>query len=260
MNFLSEKKIIVYYTDHFINRTITQFLAKSNNLDLVNCNYYKKSDDTFVSYGILRGNEEKFKNSKKFIYIDHGFMASSNRRFLPNKSTHLLNFDGYFRIIKDDYYFNKNYFNLDPRRFNELNISLKDLCENGDYIILSEPSKHTLNFLNIPNWTEQTVKLIEKYTDRKIIIHNKFSETSLNELLKNAFAFISCQSTAAFKAIAEGVPSYFTHETLKNFGAINNIEDRKLNYDLLYAASNSQWKLSEFFDDDFKLYLSKILN
>ena len=123
---------------------------------------------------------------------------------------------------------------------------------------MSEPSEHVLNFLAIPNWKEETVKLIKKYTDKKIIIHNKFSELSLNDLMKNAFAFVSCQSTAAFKAVSEGVPAYFTHKSLSKYGSLDNIEDRNLNYDLLYTAANSQWKLKEFFSDEFKCYLDNI--
>lgn len=260
MENLLKEKIKIFYTEHFINRTITQFLAKTNGFELLNSNKYEINENIFVSYGILRGNEEKFKSSKEFVYIDHGFMASSNRKFLQNKKTHLINFDGYFRLIKNDFYFNKNYTNIDPTRFNNLNIPLKELNKEGDLIILSEPSQYTLSFLNIPNWLEDTKKLIRRYSDREIIIHNKFSKTPLDQILKKAFAFVSCQSTAGFKSIIEGVPSYFTHATMSEFGNIAGIENGDLNHDLLFAGANSQWKLCEFFSDEFKLYFSKIIN
>ena len=255
-----KRDAIVYYTDHFINKTITQFLAKTNKLELLNANSFELSDNFFISYGILRGNEDKFKKSENFIYIDHGFMGSSTRKFLQNKQTHIRNFNGYFRLIKNDFYFNKNFVNIDSKRFYNLKIPLKDLNKQGEFIILSEPSNYTLNFLNIPNWVQDTKKLIQTYSDREIIIHNKFSKTPLDQLLKKAFAFVSCQSTAGFKSIIQGVPSYFTHETMSKFGNINDIESRKLNHDLLYAGANSQWKLSEFFSDEFKLYFSRIIN
>ena len=69
---------------------------------------------------------------------------------------------------------------------------------------------------------------------------------------------MSLQSTAGFKAICEGVPAYFTHNTLKKFGNISTIEDRVLNHDVLYTASNSQWRLKEFFNDSFQNYIKKI--
>ncbi|MDC3109100.1 hypothetical protein OA517_01995, partial [Alphaproteobacteria bacterium] len=107
-------------------------------------------------------------------------------------------------------------------------------------------------------WKEETIKEIKKYTDREIIVHNKFSEVSLKYLLDKAFAFVSCQSTAGFHAVAEGVPAFFTHNSLKRFGDIKDIEKNQLNHDLLYAASNTQWKLKEFFTDEFEQYIYKI--
>jgi len=250
---------VVYYTDHYVNQLVTQIFSKSLNFEFQRIsNFNKNNNINFCSYGILRGTGEAIKSSKNFIYIDHGFFKSSNRTFNKDKSTSINELTGYFRVIKNDLYFNKNYISLDKKRFDSLGISLKDLNKKGEYILMSEPSEHVLNFLEIPNWKEETIKLIKKYTDKKIIIHNKFSELSLNDLMRNAFAFVSCQSTAAFKAVSEGVPAYFTHQSLSKYGSLENIEDRNLNYDLLYTAANSQWKLKEFFSDEFKCYLDNI--
>ena len=251
-------EICTYFTDHFANQTVTQFFAKSLKTQLLHINKFKKSEKTFCSYGILRGTAEAIKSSKNFIYLDHGFFESSSRSFTENKNTVVKVLDGYFRIISNDLYFNSNYFNTDKTRFNNLNINLKELNKNAEYIILSEPTENTLNFLGIINWTNDTINEIKKHTDREIIVHNKFSKTPLSELLKNAHAFVSLQSTAGYKAIIEGIPAYFTHESLKKYGNIANIEKPLLNHDVLYLASNSQWRLKEFFDDDFKNYVRDI--
>ena len=42
------------------------------------------------------------------------------------------------------------------------------------------------------------------------------------------------------------------------FRIIDKIFQNELNYELLYAAANSQWKLCEFFTDEFKEYIYKI--
>lgn len=76
--------------------------------------------------------------------------------------------------------------------------------------------------------------------------------------MNNAFAFVSCQSTAGFMSISEGIPAYFTHPSFGDSSNINNIEDRKLNHNLLFTAANNQWKLSKFFTDEFKAYFSNI--
>ena len=249
-----------FYTDHYVNQTVMQFFSKSLELPLLNINDYKDNDEIFITYGILRGTGEIIKKKKEnFIYIDHGFYRSSTRKFTKEKKTILNELGGYFRVIKGDLYFNNFEFELDSKRFDELDIELKDKRK-GDIIILSEPSQNTLDFLEIKNWTEDTIDEIKKYSDREIVVHNKFSEIPLKSLLEKAFAFVSCQSTAGFQAITEGVPAYFTHESLKKFGNIVDIEKNQLNYDVLYAAANSQWQLKEFFSDEFKLYIDKIIS
>ena len=249
-----------FYTDHYVNQTVMQFFSKSLELPLLNINDYKDNDEIFITYGILRGTGEIIKKKKEnFIYIDHGFYRSSTRKFTKEKKTILNELGGYFRVIKGDLYFNNFEFELDSKRFDELDIELKDKRK-GDIIILSEPSQNTLDFLEIKNWSEDTIDEIKKYSDREIVVHNKFSEVPLKSLLEKAFAFVSCQSTAGFQAIAEGVPAYFTHESLKKFGNIVDIEKNQLNYDVLYAAANSQWQLKEFFSDEFKLYIDKIIS
>ena len=251
-------EICSYFTDHFVNQTVTQFFAKSLETQLLHINNFKKSEKTFCSYGILRGTAEAIKLSKNFIYLDHGFFESSSRSFTENKNTILKGFDGYFRVISNDLYFNQNYINIDKTRFNNLDIKLKDLNKNAEYIILSEPSINTLKFLGINNWTNDTIKEIKKNTDREIVIHNKFNKTPLSELFKKAYGFVSLQSTAGFKAIIEGIPAYFTHKGLSKYGNITHIEKPLLNHEVLYLASNCQWRLNEFFDDDFKNYVRDI--
>ena len=247
-----------YYTDHFVNQTVTQFFSKSLNLPLYELNKYNNSPNIFASYGILRGTGEIIKKRKEnFLYLDHGYFNSSTRRFTKEKNTILTDVEGYFRVVKDDLYFNKSYLSNGVKRFEELNIKLK-AKKAGDIIILSEPTENTLKFLELNNWKEETIKIIKSHTDREIVIHNKFSEISLNELLQKAYAFVSCQSTAGFMSIIEGVPAFFTHSSLRQYGDIKDIEKNNLNYDLLYSAANSQWKLKEFFTDDFKEFIYKI--
>ena len=47
---------------------------------------------------------------------------------------------------------------------------------------MSEPSDALKKFFNIPNWVEDTIKRIKEFSDRKIIVHNKFSEIPLDSL------------------------------------------------------------------------------
>ena len=132
---------IAYYTDHYVNQLVTQFFSKSQNCDYHKISSFKKDDDiNFCSYGILRGTGDAIKLSSEYIYIDHGFFKSSKREFNKNKSTSISELTGYFRVIKNDLYFNKNYNSSDRTRFDNLGIPLKSINQEGQYILLSEPS------------------------------------------------------------------------------------------------------------------------
>ena len=234
-----------YYTNHFINQTVVQLFSKSLGLPLIDIKEYKETNNIFASYGILRGTGDIIKKRKKnFIYIDHGYFNSSSRRFTKEKNTILSGLEGYFRIIKDDLYFNNYNFTNDRKRFNDLDINLKEK-KAGDIIILSEPTQNTLDFLGLNNWKEKTIEEIKLYTDREIIVHNKFSKQSLDSLLVNAWAFISLQSAAGFKAMINGIPAYFTEETLKNINPIQEIENPKINYKIFNNLAYGQWTLNE---------------
>ena len=76
-------------------------------------------------------------------------------------------------------------------------------------------------------------------------IHNKFSEKPLDELLKNAWSFISLQSTAGFKAMVNGIPAYFTENSLKNINRIEDLENPKINYKIFNNLAYGQWTLKE---------------
>ena len=58
-----------FYTDHYVNQTITQFFSKSIGLPLLNINEYKDNDEIFITYGILRGAGEIIKKKNKKFYL-----------------------------------------------------------------------------------------------------------------------------------------------------------------------------------------------
>ena len=101
------------------------------------------------------------------------------------------------------------------------------------------------NFYNVHNWVEETISNIKKYTDRKLYVHNKFSEIPLEILLKRAWAFVSFQSTAGFKSMIKGVPAHFTHNKLSKINSLENIENGEINFDVFKSLSYNQWTLQE---------------
>lgn len=249
--------MIVLQTNHITNITITNSFAngcKGNKINIQN--YIHDDQDIIASYGVLRGTGECFNKSKNFYYIDHGYLGTSNRAFHQG-STVIKDLDGYFRVVHNDFIgFKLEKF--DNKRLDKLNLNFQKKRTSGEYIILSEPSQHMINFFNLNNWVDQTILQIKKYTDRKIFLHNKFSPIPLEILLKKAWAFVSFQSTAGFKAMLRGVPAHFTYKNLENINTVKEIESGEINPNVFSALSYNQWTLKEFNSGEAWEHVSKI--
>ena len=236
-------KPIVIYTDHIMNRTLCYNFAKGSNSLLCHVNNFKEYDKTIASYGVLRGTYEIIKKVKSFYYIDHGYFNQSKRTF-ENNRTNVLNLDGYFRIVYNNLVHNGEG-NFPDDRLKKLNLNFLKQSNSGDAIILSEPSEAMKKIYNAHSWVDDTKEIIKKLSDRKVIVHNKFSKKPLDELLKNAWSFVSLQSTAGFKAMVNGIPAYFTEPSLKNINRIEEIENPKINYKIFNNLAYGQWTLKE---------------
>ena len=190
--------------------------------------------------------------------MDHGYFNQSKRSFEKNR-TNVLNMDGYFRVVYNNFIHNGKG-NYPNDRLKKLNLNILDQKKTGEYIILSEPSEAMKKLYNVPQWTDNTIKLLKKYTDRKILIHNKFSKDPLKLLLKDAWAFVSLQSTAAFMAMSNGIPSFFTEPSLSHMGNIKNIENPKIDYKIFNNLAYGQWTLKEIESGETWESLSKNFN
>ena len=237
------EKPIVIYTDHIINRTLCYNFAKGSDSLLCHVENFKDYNRTIATYGVLRGTLEIIKKVRNYYYMDHGYFNQSKRSF-ENNRTNVINLDGYFRIVYNNFIHNGDG-NFPNDRLKKLNLNILDQKKTGNHIILSEPSEAMKKVYNVPQWTEDTINEVKKYSNRKIIIHNKFSKEPLNSLLKNAWAFVSLQSTAGFTAMLKGVPAYFTDNTLKHIGNIKNIEKPFIDHNIFNNLAYGQWTLKE---------------
>ncbi len=236
-------KPIVIYTDHIISRTLCYNFAKGSKSLLCHVNNFKEYDKTIATYGVLRGTYEIINKVKNFYYIDHGYFNQSKRKFINNR-TNVLDLDGYFRIVYNNLIHNGEG-NFPDDRLKKLNLNFEEKNNLGDKIILSEPSDAMKKIYYAHNWVDETKEIIKNFSDRKIIVHNKFSKQPLDELLKTAWCFVSLQSTAGFKAMLRGIPAYFTETSLKNINRIEEIENPKINYKIFNNLAYGQWTLKE---------------
>ena len=237
------EKPIVIYTDHIINRTLCYNFAKGSDSLLCHVNNFKDYNKTIATYGVLRGTLEIINKVKNYYYMDHGYFNQSKRSF-ENNRTNVINLDGHFRIVNNAFVHNGKG-NYPNDRLQKLNLNILDQKKTGKYVIISEPSDVMKKIYKVPQWTEDTIELVKKYTDRELLVHNKFSKEPLKFLLKDAWAFISLQSTAGFLAMLNGVPSYFTERNLLHIGKIQDIERPKIDYNIFNNLAYGQWTLKE---------------
>ncbi len=237
------EKPVVIYTDHIMNRTLCYNFAKGADSPMCHINDFKEYQTTIATYGVLRGTFELIQKVNNFFYMDHGYFNQSKREFIDNK-TNVLNMDGYFRIVFNGFIHNGEGDYPDDR-LKKLNLDISAQNKLGSYVILSEPSETMKKIYNKPNWVNDTKKILKNYTDRRLIVHNKFSKQKLDDLLKNAWAFVSLQSTAGFNAMRKGIPAYFTDHSLNNVAKIKDIESPKINYKIFNNLAYGQWTLNE---------------
>ena len=237
------EKPVVIYTDHIMNRTLCYNFAKGANSPMCHIKDFREHQRVIATYGVLRGTFELIQKVNNFFYMDHGYFNQSKREFIDNK-TNVVNMDGYFRIVFNGFIHNGKGDYPDDR-LKKLNLQIEEQNTSGHYIILSEPSDIMKKIYNKPNWVNDTKKILKTYSDRKLVVHNKFSKESLDDLLKNAWAFVSLQSTAGFKAMQKGVPAYFTDQSLKSVSKIENIENPKIDYKVFNNLAYGQWTLDE---------------
>ena len=251
------EKPIVIYTDHIVNKTLCYNFAKGSDSLLCHVNNFKEYNKTIATYGVLRGTYEVIKKVKSYLYMDHGYFNQSERKF-ENNRTNVINLDGYFRIVYNNFIHNGEG-NYPDDRFKKLKLDILDQNKSGSYIILSEPSEIMKKIYEVPSWVNDTTKLVKKYSDRKIIVHNKFSREPLKNLLKNAWAFVSLQSTAGFSAMLNGVPAYFTDKKLDYISLISEIEQPNIKYEIFNNLAYGQWTLKEIESGEAWQSISKIM-
>jgi len=249
------EKPIVIYTNHVINKTLCYNFAKGSNSLMCHVDNFKDYNKSIATYGVLRGTLEIIRKVKNFYYMDHGYFNQSKRSF-ENKRTNIIDLDGYFRIVYNNFIHN-GMGDYPNDRLKKLDLKFLKQKKTGNYIILSEPSEVMKKVYNVPYWTNDTIKLIKKYTDRKVVIHNKFSKQPLKELLINAWAFISLQSTAGFMAMLNGVPSYFTDKNLNYISKLEDIEKPIINYKIFNNLAYGQWTLREIESGEAWEHISK---
>jgi|TARA_B100000959_G_scaffold175583_1_gene183820 hypothetical protein len=194
-------------------------------------------------FGILRGTGELITKCQDFkhpfYYFDHAYW--------PNDHKHKVN-----KIFKERIYrLTKNNFSLnyidklsgqDKERVEKFSkhIKMRDWNYDGKYILILPPSHHVEKYFGMVGWKDRVCEKLSFNTRRDLIVREKTDTSSFQEQLKDAFAVVSCQSTAAVNAIIMGVPSFC--EPMSCAAPVSmGIKDLEEIEDPLYAGNRKEW-------------------
>jgi len=172
--------------------------------------------------------DNQLKNNKKALIIDSNlFLYADNNN--PYKYLRY-SFNGVFPTT-GEYFWN----NPDPKRWQQISkhmgITVKDWSNKGSYILipLQRNGGWSMGGLDVMQWCTDTIKTLQKYTDRKIIVRAhpgdkraaqylklNFSNVkistspSLTNELNKAWATVTYNSSPGVASAIEGVPVFVT--------------------------------------------------
>lgn len=256
----------IWDTGHYISKEVTKAVMQGTGFPIKDTNLWRREVNSArpwknaIGYGVLRGNSHVYEQTqmagKDWWNTDKGF-------FYPG------HFKGFYRIAKNRLQPKYIGDEMNPDRWNSLNIKLRKMREpeHKPHILLCPPTKAMLDFHQPPfaeedemevwKTPEKTKAELEKYTDIPIKVRNKGESTPLEWDLENCYSVVTFNSNVAIKAIIQGVPAITSpYHVVNTWNALDltSIEDIDLDWfevmreKLFIFLSWCQFNLNEFRD------------
>jgi len=221
---------------------------------------WKEQKTPICYWGTLRGTKKLRKLCKQYkinyYNLDHSyFFRTSHQSHLSlNTPNYRVTFNAEnINFLCNDKFEQEDYEHINFYRKSTVGDQLlynEGLYKNSkkQHILLCPPSEHACNYYEMDDsetWISNTQKLIQKHTDRPIVIRKKQLnfEKPLLEDLQNAYCIVTHQSTAAIAAILNGVPSICDASSCAAPVSSTKIEDienlTRPDNDLIYNWVNS---------------------
>lgn len=191
-----------------------------------------------------------FEISENYWYIDNPYFL---RDFARNESlSH--NSNRYYRVVKNGLY-NDGKGDNDPKRFNSFDIKLSEWKTNGEKIVVVPASDFLSKVVGSPNWLQDVLSEIKKYTDRPIeVSHRGINPVNYQDSI---WCIVTMSSNVQAEALINGVPVITTHYT--KLGSLQDIENPPVEQsrEILYNLAQQQWTVKELVNGVWKEILSK---
>ena len=146
-------------------------------------------------------------------------------------------------------------------RFEKFGMKVKAPNFKGKYILVCPSSPNINEYLGKPNWTQETVEQIKRYTDRPIKVREKprgrgtsgpsEAIVPLSEDLKDAWVCVTSCSISAVEAQCMGIPTVCDEKSFAEPVSANQLNDIEDPYfvgaeDWLYSLAYQQFTPEEF--------------
>jgi hypothetical protein len=150
---------------------------------------------------------ECWKTNHTFYYMDSGYIGNYKSSNNPQ------GWKLWHRIVKNNLQHNE-IINRPDNRWKKLDYPINKR-KHGTHILLVTPSEKPCKFYGIDRdiWLQDTIKEIQKYTDRPIVIRDKAPRQqritkTIFEDLENCHALVTYQSIAAVESVLHGIPAF----------------------------------------------------
>jgi len=197
---------------------------------------------------------------KKLEARKHQFWFTDTPYFGRFDNNNLKPDNHYWRICKNKIHV--NYIkNCKSDRFEKFGLKVKAPDFKGKNILVCPSSDGIHNYLDRPNWLEETLAEIKKHTDRPIVVRHKprgrgtsgpsEAKIPLAEQLKDTWCLVTSCSIAAIEAQCMGIPTICDEKSFAEPVSANHFADIENPYfvgaeDWLYSLAYQQFTPEEF--------------
>lgn len=140
--------------------------------------------------------------NRKFIYWDRGYWCRVFATWLPRGGN-----GGMYRWHVGHYQL-QEIVDKPGDRLKHCRPPVQPWVKSGKHIVIAQPTATYAKFHQLGDWTDVTLNIISKITDRQIVIRCKESKRSLQADLENAHALVAHGSNAAVEAVILGCPVF----------------------------------------------------
>ena len=171
---------------------------------------------------------------KKLESRNHTYWFTDTPYFGRFNNNNLKPDNHYWRVCKNGIHarFLKN---CKPDRFEKFGLKIQAPTLKGRHILVCPSSDGINNYLDQPNWTNDTIERLKRVTDRPIRLRHKprgrgtsgpsEAKVPLSEDLKDAWACVTSCSISAIEAVCMGVPVFCDRKSFAEPMGNLNLED-----------------------------------